>query len=243
MKKTRKLFRELCVANIRKQMGFLSFFILISCGQHDHTASSFNRGGEVRRIEKTQDRDLKAQEAIFDGNLQALEGLLKEGWNAHQPLPSGNFPLVEACLRKKPKMIRWLLKNGSDGKDLKLEGLPLADWVMRNQEQAPEVYRAYFKTEHEDTIELEQAVTKNQFVDLKKLVSEGVEVNTYFSSGETPLTLAIQLKSLSALRALFNVTDLNVNLKNKTEKSPLQLARGYNLKPVILELIKRKAEE
>ncbi|HPI39894.1 MAG TPA: hypothetical protein PLJ21_03770 [Pseudobdellovibrionaceae bacterium] len=219
------------------------FFNLISCGQHVQTSSTEKKQEGGRRIEKSQDLGVRAENAIFDENISDLKQLILLGWSIHEKLPGGNYPLVEACLKEKPKMVRFLKDQGATWSELSLEGIALPEWVEAREKQLPALHRAFFKTQQQDEQDVLMAIEKNQFNELKKILSESVPVNFHFSFGETPLTYAIIKKSMLALRGLFLATDLDVNLKNTKQESPLQIAKALNQKAVVAELIKRKAQE
>lgn len=65
------------------------------------------------------------------------------------------------------------------------------------------------------------AINKNDLTSVNNLIKAGVDVNAFDSSGETPLTLAIQDQKLKIVNALLAAADINVNLSNKSGYTPL----------------------
>lgn len=217
--------------------------VVAGCGQHQSEARFFQKTGGEQIVEDSPLPLDQMQQAIFDGNLEKVRMLLDENLvHIDDELRTGRTLLAEAAYRERIRIIRYLREKGASFEGVSLEGRSLLEWCEAHGE-SKRLLRALLKTREQDQAEMMEAVRAGQFAAVKELLNQGVEVNFVEKGGETPLTFSIKQKAMNALRALFSESELNVNLKNDFQESPLRIARQLKLKAIENELLKRKAVE
>lgn len=222
---------------------FTTAWTLSACGQHQSKARFFQKTGGEQVIEESPLPSDQMQRAIFDGDLAKVQKLLDENLvGIDEELKTGRSLLAEATYRERIRIIRLLRERGANFEGVSLEGRSLIEWCEAHGE-SKRLLRALLKTREEDQLEMMEAVRAGQFALVKELLNQGVEVNFVERAGETPLTFSIKQRAMNALRALFSEPELNVNLKNDFQESPLRIARQMKLKSIENELLKRKAIE
>lgn len=221
----------------------LTALVLTGCGQHSSSSQFFQKAGDEKVVDESKDPKDQMQRAIFDGDTDKVKKLIENNFKIDQVLPSGRVPLAEAAYNLKTKIIRLLISLGATPATTRIEEQPLLEWCEKQPDSA-KLLRALLKTEDDDQTEFSEAVIAIDFQGVKTLLQEDINPNFIMSSkGESPLTFSIKEKMNGVLRALFSFPDLNVNLKNVNNESPLALARKLNQKAVVSELLKRDAVE
>lgn len=218
--------------------------LIIGCGRHDVKNSYREQVGEQKHGEKLTDPDELAAAAIFDSNLESLTQLLNEGFDVNHVLKKTERTLLaEAIFSEKLKVIRLLIARGASLDRAVIENLPAIEWVEKNEANKGKMKRAIFKTEIDDQKDLFLVLVINKNREVQALLEEGISSNLFNEEGETALTFCIKRKALLSVRGLFQDRSLDVNMRNKMNESPWQLAKKQNLKALLDELKKRGAKE
>ena len=220
-----------------------------SCGKHQQSSS----GSEgVQNINQVQSSEVLAQK-IINEDLKAIDNFLKDGGSVdYEFQTTGRTLLTEACFWSKIKVIEMLVTRGSNILLKDKNGKSPQDYGEGNikikRAIFPELLTAL-------KVNLFTHVKNNNLIELKKVLEENPPLNFSLSvedfgtladgfEGETLLTFIIISKLENVLRLLAQPKyELDINLKNKKNESPLFLARKYNLKNVEKTLLKLGAIE
>lgn len=215
--------------------------LCVACGAHQSTQNHFTKSGQEQSTETTKDPLVKMEQALFDGETKTFFQIFEtEKFNVHLKLKSGRSLLAEACFYKRTAIIRGLRQRGALIENSPMGSDDLLSWTQA-QPEAAKLLRALQKTDQEDQMDLMSELEKNDFRKIKELIKQDVAINFISENGETPLTFSIKKQGMNALRVLLAEADLDVNLKNRQQESPLGLSRQFNLKSVEKELLKRNA--
>lgn len=208
----------------------------MSCGKHQQTSKG-NEG--IKNINQVQSSEVLAQK-IIDEDLKSVEDFLNTGGSVdYEFQATGRTLLTEACFWSKLKIIELLVRKGSDLSLKDKNGLSGHDYGELNIKIKRVLYP-------ELVIELKKKlltfVKANNLIELKKILEEKPPLNFYISvvdfgdfaegiEGETLLSFVLKAKLENTLRLLAQPKyELDVNLKNKKNESPLFIARANNLK-------------
>ncbi len=206
-----------------------------ACGQHSSKSFGTLQGGESF----TGQRD-KLVTAINEGDVAAVEALLAKGLSPNAKLDNGRTLLIHSTIQNQLKVSNLLLKKGADKNmpdaqnktalDYARESENLRAWILLDPEK--------HNTERAVLID---AVKKKRILKVGTQLENGTDPNftDLANQGETPLTLALELKAslvaerIAGWRDPLDITNTNVNLANQTGVKPLTKAKSQGLSDLI----------
>lgn len=225
-----------------------SLILLVSCGQHGQSSSG-SQG--VRDTNQVTNPDALSQN-IMDEDLESIEKFLTKGGLVEFELKNGRTLLTEACFWAKLKTITFLVNKKADLSFKDRFGKSAVDYG----EEDMIIKRILFP---ELMVELKKnlfiQIKNNELVELKKTLAQGPPLNFHLTAaelgdvvaneeGETILTYCIKNKLEGVLRLLAQPKlELDPNLKNNGNESPLQIAKNLNYTNIEKLLIKLGATE
>lgn len=225
-----------------------SLVLVVSCGKHQQSSSG-NQG--VQDTYQVTNPDVLSQN-IMDQDLVNIEKFLKTGGRAEFELTNGRTLLTEACFWSKFKVLDLLMKYKADINFKDRHGQDAVDYGENDikikralfPELLFELKRSLFQQAKNSAImELKKTLAENPPLNFIILASElGTEAAAF--EGETLLTFCIKNKLENVLRLLAQPKlELDVNLKNDSGESPLQIAKELNFKNIEKLLLKLGAIE
>ncbi|MCB0368844.1 MAG: ankyrin repeat domain-containing protein [Bdellovibrionales bacterium] len=222
---------------------FFSFLIfMISCSYHQAEYKTFDQNDKKsKEVKIVKNNSEKIAEYIQNENTEKLKELfLDKMFDVNTILNTGRTPLMEAILWKKTKIVKWLLDLGADPEIKDQQGQNSYDYASDNKEilviLKPEILEQLRE-------KLYQIILENDRFVLKDMFEEGLDFNFRFSTGETPLILAIKQKSEGLIRVFLQPgSTVDVHLVDDKNKSPLDWAEELNLGRIIM-LLKRYEEK
>lgn len=215
------------------------FLILISmsCSKHEIDVSSFEKPTQSTVILEETDASQLFINAIKDQNLENIKKLSVE-FDLNTKIKD-QYPLEIAVQFERIKSIRLLRQLGADISKSYIADQLIELWVVTLPESKSSLKNALTVDLEAEKILISEFIKKNNFKELKKIVEFDVDLNFLSINGETPLTEALKLKAQMALRALFLSGNLDYNLRNSANESPLFLAKKLNNPNIENEIIKR----
>lgn len=218
--------------------------MLSACGKHSNTYYGLSNKPTGSGNPQKQTPSEEMNSAIRSDDLTAVTKLVSEGFALDFRLSGGRTPLHIAVESNKVRIVRFLFSKGADPTLVDDEGRSSLDLAAGK----PEIIRIISPdAEFQQKAEMIQAVQADDKVKIKLyLVTEKRDPNFIDSvTGQTPLTLAIQLRFAALVRTMIQTnTKTDVDLKNAEGFSPLQMSRLDPPQPDIEKMLKqRKAKE
>lgn len=218
-----------------------SFLLLIlistSCSKHEIDVASFEKPTQSTVIlEETEVSQLFVN-AIKDQNLVNIKKLSAE-FDLNTKI-KGQYPLEIAVQFERIKSIRLLRLLGADIRKSYIADELIELWIVTLPDSKSNLKNALTVNLEAEKILISEFIKKNNFKELKKIVESEADLNFLSTEGETPLTEALKLKAQMALRALFLSGNIDYNLRNSANESPLFLAKKLNIPNIENEIIKR----
>ncbi len=227
-------------------------FLAGACGQHSQESAGSRTGADQVELSPLKLEEEVVQ-AINGDDVSALSSLIPARWDTGRVLKNGRTPLTEAAYLGKLAVVSALLALGADPSAPDANGEAATSFAEAN----PGLRRILFPDwERQQKAALVLAIVGNDFSTVRQLLSDGIPPNFVLSQaelqvdvddafeGETPLTLAIQLKNNNVIRTLLQPSfPTDVNGANARGDTPLRLARGLGLSGVERMLLQRGAVE
>ncbi len=218
---------------------------MTACGQHKSENAGTSRGGDSF----TGQRD-KLISAIEEGDHATIQAMIKKGLDVNLKLANGRTPLIHATVQSRVKIINLLLKHGANKALTDSQNKTALDYAKDSGDT-----RAWLLLDAEKQIQekaiLIAAIKSKRLLKVGTQLENGTDPNfaDMANAGETPLTLALELKaSLIAERIAgwkdpLEITNTDVNLANQTGVRPLTKARQQSLSDLIQLLESLGAKE
>ncbi|MBY0315135.1 MAG: hypothetical protein K2Q26_06425 [Bdellovibrionales bacterium] len=219
-------------------------FFVAACGKHSSVNSAFLDNSNSFQGNQNKTDEEKLIMAIDVGNEAAFDGFLADVDDLNRLLTNGRTYLIHATIQNRARFVWKLLQKGADVSVLDSLGKTAIDhaqdnpkmWNLLDSDRQKEQQENFFTAvENEDTL------------GLQKMLEEQVNPNFLHASGQTPLTRAVQLKSLPVVRTISRWKDkdgintIDLALPNGAGESALGIAKEKNIKKIIDELVKNGA--
>jgi len=218
-----------------------------SCGQHTQNGSG-TQGVSNYQVIRTD----TLLTDILNEDLSSLKDYISKGGDINFELENGRTILTEACQWRKFKVIAFLIENKVD--------IDKKDRTGKNAlEYGEEDIKIKYVLFPQLVIDLQRnlflAAKANDFTGVKKILEEMPPINflilaKFFGDdaadfeGETFLTFSVKSKLENVLRLLAQPKyELDVNVKNSSGQTPLQIAKDLNFKNIEKLLLKLGALE
>lgn len=217
---------------------------VVACGKHSSVNSAFLDNSNSFQGNQNKTDEEKLIMAIDVGNEAAFDGFLADLEDVNRVLSNGRTCLIHATIQNRARFVWKLLLKGADVAAVDSSGKTAIDhaqdnakmWnLLDNKRQKSQQEIFYTAVENEDTL------------GLQKMLEEQVNPNFLHASGQTPLTRAVQLKSLPVVRTISRwkdkdgINSIDLALTNSAGESALGIAKEKNIKKIIDELVKNGA--
>lgn len=188
--------------------------------------------------------------AINEGDFKTIDVMLAKGLDPNMKLANGRPLLVQAIIQNQLKVANLLLNKGADKTRTDEQNKTALDHAKDSGNVRAWILLDPDKQNTERAI-LIDAVKKKRILKVGSQLENGTDPNflDLGNSGETPLTLALELKAnlvaerIAAWKDPLEITDTNVNLANQTGMRPLTKAKSQGLSDLIQLLESLGAKE
>ena len=214
----------------------ISSILIASCGKHDQQSTSSDG---VKNTVQVEAAEVLVQKILND-DVSYIENYISNNGNInHEFVSTGRTLITEACSWSKLRIIDLLVKKGADITLKDRNGKSAEDYGVENIKIRRIIYPHIMILLKKNVY---ISVKNNNLTELKKQLEENPPLNFFINvadfgqdaesfEGETLLTLLLKLKFENTLRLLAQPKyELDVNLKNKKNETPLEIARKLNLK-------------
>jgi ankyrin repeat protein len=214
----------------------------LGCGEHQHRRLLYAK--DVAPLVKIEEESSEATllKAIQTNDFVKFNSeFAKSNFSVNFEFPSGRTLLHEAIIWNSIDIVKFLMHEGADPLQLDKDGKSALD-LAQGKTQILKLVKP--GPSEEETNYFFGTIEKNQYSELKKILSQGFDPNVFSNQGETGLTLAIKLKFDNTVRVLMqSQVALDVNLVNQNGERPLTLAISMGLKRIEQMLRSKGARE
>ena len=207
------------------------FIFLTACSSHQADYENYNQTDKQTQNKIVKNESENISEYIQNENFEKLAEVFTDRSKIDLILNTGRTALIEAIYWSKSKVVSFLIKLGADPLAKDSQGLNALQIAETNKEililLKPEILT-------ELRLKLFDHITAKDTAEIKVMLEEGIDLNFHFTSGETPLILAIKNKSEAIVR-LFLQPSLTTDsrLTDQDNISPLMWAEKLELKRII----------
>ncbi len=192
----KKLLHEGVDPNLKDQTGETAIFKAVQENNLDAVKILIKNGAKINIKGDYFKRELLGM-AASSGNLEMIKLFLKHGANINSLNGNNATPLINACYRKHPSIVTYLISHGANLKQKNNQGLDALFISVQNK--------------HYECTEI--------------LLKHGANVDTTDMNGYTPLLWAAYDNNLRMVKLLLkNNADVNITSNDKRKDTPLMLA-------------------
>ena len=195
--------------------------IASSCNYLDVMQFLINNGADVNLNNGGDLGYTPLEEAARDGEIEALELLLKNNAEIDKGNTINTNALIGACISAKNEALEFLIKNGANVNHADHNGQTALHYICLHAKQWGS--GTITETINNVTRELENPLFNQYTIILKTLLKNGSNVNLETKYGYTPLHLAAETNTPSFIKLLIE-KGANVNAQNSKGFSPLHAA-------------------
>lgn len=238
------------------------FFALVclfftACGKHESENFGFIKTEVAEKDDAIDSPAEKIKVSIDTGDREAFEALLNENIDVNIVLEEGQTALIYATIEGRDYFVFLLMKKGADTTLIDSSGQTALQYAVKLERVRIQLLLdpSQQAALQEKLIETITNDSDEVFMEVSQLLAEGADPNFVHATGETPLTLAIQVLSNSATALInwrdegFEITATNLNLPNAAGLKPLAVAKTHSkqkhntIKKIISTLTEINAEE
>ncbi len=242
---------------------FLAFLLLAACGRHDISNFGYTKELKAQEGDKAVTWLDFMENAIDQVDVDQFNELLNDTTDINSLLKNGRTPLTHATSKKLVPFVYQLIQKGAALDVVDTTGKTAMQYATELNTSGEFERIIYFLTEpllqqelqkkmQEELIAVITADGDEVSLQVENLLKKGVNPNFTDVSGETPLTLALKVMSLSS-SLLINWKDpeaqglyaVDVNLANQIGEKPLTviLANPKPKHPKVKAYIKALIEQ
>ena len=229
---------------------FICAFLLMffSCGKHDHFSTSENG---IQDVTKIQNEDVLSQ-FVIDEDVDAIKAFIANGGKPEVMLKNKRTVMTEACFWEKYKIIDVLKKANADITFKDDLGKSPEDYALENKKLKNILFPEALSEERKKIYSIIKLFNVNG---TKKLLQENPDLNFLLDStelnidlgeydGESILTFIVLNKQENLLRLILQPKYLvDLNLPNRRNQTPLEIARRLNYTNIEKMLLKLGARD